>query len=156
MKERIKHLAMLVVVMAMALCVVSCSDDDDEGSSVDKAKLIGTWILESQDKGVYGISNYTGNEGGSITFNADGTGHMVQGSRHEEIMEWGSDYNFTWRTSGNGIDATTETIHGSSGDFSLNAHWTVVSLTDNAMKLSCNIDAADLEVITCTFTKSNN
>ena len=71
-------------------------------------------------------------------------------------MEWGSDYDFTWRTSGNGIDATTETIHGSSGDFNLNAHWTVVSLTDNAMTLSCNIDAADLEVITCTFTKSNN
>ena len=154
-----KHLKLFPVLMLALLAAVtfaSCSDDDDEGSSVDKAKLIGTWILESQDKGIYGISNYTGNEGGSITFNADGTGHMVQGSLHEQIMEWGSDYDFTWRTSGNGIDATTETIHGSSGDFSLNAHWTVVSLTDNAMTLSCNIDAADLEVITCTFTKSNN
>ena len=76
-----KHLKLFPVLMLALLAAVtfaSCSDDDDEGSSVDKAKLIGTWILESQDKGIYGISNYTGNEGGSITFNADGTGHMVR------------------------------------------------------------------------------
>ena len=84
MKERIKHLAMLVVVMAMALCVASCSDDDDEGSSVDTAKLIGTWTLVSQDFDYGPTSDYTGNEGGSITFNADGTKPVCLRGHHTQ------------------------------------------------------------------------
>ena len=45
MKERIRHLAMLVVVMAMALCTVSCSDDDDDdnGGGGTLGSIVGTW-----------------------------------------------------------------------------------------------------------------
>ena len=63
MKERIKHLAMLVVVMAMALCAASCSDDDnDGGGGGTQGSIVGAW-------------RYTFSTGYvEYVFNANGTG----------------------------------------------------------------------------------
>ena len=54
--KTMKYLSMLLMVLAMSVCMVSCGDDDDDNSS---SSIVGTWISD---------------DGATFVFRNDGTG----------------------------------------------------------------------------------
>lgn len=73
-KSFISKLMLLFVVCLGSIALQSCSDDEDN-TSTDNSKLVGTWICTYED-------GYD-----TATFNSNGTGTM------SEYSEWGED---TW------------------------------------------------------------
>lgn len=61
MKERIRHLATIAMLLVVALCATSCSDDDGDGGGT-QGFIVGTW----RDSFSTGYTEYV--------FNSNGTG----------------------------------------------------------------------------------
>ncbi|MGM9832059.1 MAG: hypothetical protein ACI31A_00010, partial [Candidatus Limisoma sp.] len=65
MKQTIKYLAMLMVLLSFGLTSTSCSDDDDDVKDPEKPTLIGSWEV-------------SGDWGSEVwTFDADGTFMLI-------------------------------------------------------------------------------
>ena len=63
-----KYLSMLLMMLTMSVCMLSCGDDDDESSTGDDS-IIGTWLLTGSS------TNIT-----TYQFNSDGTGTITDDS----------------------------------------------------------------------------
>jgi hypothetical protein len=93
MKELMKHLSCLLILLLAGMALPSCGDDDDEpdDSSV-KSLIVGTW--EKTYEEAYGSFVYT--DTNRMILKADGTG---QGIEHYYTTEPDLDpdyYTFTW------------------------------------------------------------
>ena len=76
MKKSIYYLMMMVVTLSMLSVLNACGDDDDKNLSNDDA-IVGTWVDDW---------------GYETTFNADGTGYMIEYSieKFKYLINWDS------------------------------------------------------------------
>ncbi|MGM9842239.1 MAG: lipocalin family protein [Candidatus Limisoma sp.] len=113
MKQTIKYLAMLMVLLSFGLTSASCSDDDDDVKDPETPTLIGSWKDTSQSNPVI------------WTFNADGTFETLEYISGTPYSEFGQ---YTYD------ESTGEVEVNFNGDYSW--YFKVLSITSDELVIT--------------------
>ena len=93
---------MLLTVLMSSLVITSCSSDDEDGGSIDKATslIVGSWACVYQEwteDGETWSSSYEPSSNYFIQLNEDKSGYMISDSDQLfEIWTWGKKEYFSW------------------------------------------------------------